>query len=70
MQAQIKAAAGGASPRFFYHLGDVVYFNGQSINYPSQFYEPYQYYDAPIFAIPGNHDGDTVTLKGNGTYLR
>jgi hypothetical protein len=46
-------------PAFFYHLGDVIYFNGQSEDYPTQFYEPYQYYPAIIFAIPGNHDGDT-----------
>lgn len=59
MEKQITGAADGAKPRFFYHLGDVVYFNGQSENYVTQFYEPYQYYDAPIFAIPGNHDGDT-----------
>jgi len=47
------------NPSFFYHLGDVIYFNGQSQYYPTQFYEPYQYYPAVIFAIPGNHDGDT-----------
>lgn len=54
---------GGVPPAFFYHLGDVVYFNGQSNLYTSQFYEPYQYYDAPIFAIPGNHDGDPKVQK-------
>lgn len=46
-------------PSFFYHLGDVVYFNGLVRDYPTQFYEPYQFYPAPIFAIAGNHDGDT-----------
>jgi len=65
MEAQITAAAAAAKPRFIYHLGDVVYFNGQSANYLSQFYEPYQYYDAPIFAIPGNHDGDTAIRPGD-----
>ncbi len=45
-------------PSFFYHLGDVVYFNGEEKDYPQQFYEPYQYYPVPIFAIAGNHDGD------------
>jgi predicted phosphodiesterase len=65
MEAQLKNAQAGKAPRFFYHLGDVIYFNGQTENYLSQFYEPYQYYDAPIFAIPGNHDGDTVTQKGD-----
>jgi 3',5'-cyclic AMP phosphodiesterase CpdA len=65
MDAQIKAAKADALPRFLYHLGDVVYFNGLSTDYVEQFYEPYQYYDAPIFAIPGNHDGDTQTRKGD-----
>jgi hypothetical protein len=44
-------------PRFFYHLGDVVYFYGEHVNYYGQFYEPYSLYGAPIMAIPGNHDG-------------
>jgi hypothetical protein len=50
-------------PSFFYHLGDVVYFNGLTKDYPTQFYEPYQYYPGLIFAIAGNHDGDTRTEK-------
>jgi hypothetical protein len=45
-------------PAFFYHLGDVVYFDGERNQYYPQFYEPYLDYQAPIFAIPGNHDGD------------
>jgi predicted phosphodiesterase len=44
-------------PAFFFHLGDVVYYFGQEKYYPEQFYDPYRNYDAPIFAIPGNHDG-------------
>lgn len=44
-------------PAFFYHLGDVVYYFGQERYYYDQFYDPYRDYDAPIFAIPGNHDG-------------
>jgi hypothetical protein len=47
-------------PAFFYHLGDVVYFNGQRPEYYPQFYEPYTEYPAPIVAIPGNHDGDPL----------
>ena len=50
----------GRAPSFFYHLGDVVYYNGQIGDYYGQFYEPYDHYDAPIIAIPGNHDGDPV----------
>ena len=44
-------------PAFFFHLGDVVYYFGQEKYYPEQFYDPYRNYDAPILAIPGNHDG-------------
>jgi hypothetical protein len=44
-------------PAFFYHLGDVVYYFGQERYYYDQFYDPYRNYAAPIFAIPGNHDG-------------
>jgi hypothetical protein len=47
-----------AHPSFFYHLGDVVYYDGETPNYFPEFYEPYIKYPAPIFAIPGNHDGD------------
>lgn len=57
MEAQITSAGTDSPPAFFFHLGDVVYFNGEVANYQNQFYEPYQYYPAPIFAIPGNHDG-------------
>lgn len=69
MVAQIEQSRSShqsaTEPLFFYHLGDVVYFNGISRDYPVQFYEPYQKYDAPIVAIPGNHDGDTRTRSGD-----
>jgi Calcineurin-like phosphoesterase len=45
------------APAFFFHLGDVIYYFGESQYYYDQFYEPYRAYDRPIFAIPGNHDG-------------
>src|SRR5574337_150885 len=48
---------GSNAPAFFFHLGDVVYYFGESQYYYDQFYEPYRAYDRPIFAIPGNHDG-------------
>lgn len=38
----------------------MVYYHGQDQAYHDQFYHPYQDYPAPIFAIPGNHDGDTT----------
>lgn len=65
MEAQITQAADKAKPSFLFHLGDVVYFNGVSTLYPQQFYEPYQHYPAPIFAIPGNHDGDNHPGKND-----
>lgn len=50
--------AGGAdAPCFFFHLGDVIYNFGEAEYYYDQLYEPFRAYDAPIFAIPGNHDG-------------
>jgi hypothetical protein len=48
-------------PAFLYHLGDVVYNFGEDEYYYDQFYEPFREYRAPIFAIPGNHDGVTYT---------
>ena len=48
-------AASGAC--LWYHLGDVVYYFGLDQYYFEQFYDPYRNYNAPIFAIPGNHDG-------------
>jgi predicted phosphodiesterase len=65
METQIQSAAAPDRPAFFYHLGDVVYFNGLRHLYGVQFYEPYKYYPAPIFAIAGNHDGDTRTQKSD-----
>lgn len=59
MKADLQLPATQA-PSFFYHLGDVVYFNGQITDYYSQFYDPYNHYTAPILSIPGNHDGDPI----------
>lgn len=52
-------------PCFLMHLGDVVYFDGQTEYYYQQFYYPYRHYNAPIFAIPGNHDGDMPDGKAS-----
>ena len=65
MEAQFTTAASNAVPAFFYHLGDVIYYNGESSMYEAQFYEPYKYYPAVIFAIPGNDNGDTVVYPGD-----
>jgi acid phosphatase type 7 len=48
----------GGTAQFCYHVGDVVYFTGMHDDYYGQFYEPYSHYQPPIFAIPGNHDGE------------
>jgi hypothetical protein len=62
MQKQAARSPRKNQPAFFYHLGDVVYYRGEAKNYYSQFYAPYAHYPAPIFAIPGNHDGDVDPL--------
>jgi calcineurin-like phosphoesterase family protein len=65
MEGQIENASDNDKAAFLYHLGDVVYFNGMSTHYEEQFYDPYKYYPAEIFAIPGNHDCDTQTQTGD-----
>ncbi|HEX3828214.1 MAG TPA: metallophosphoesterase [Sporichthyaceae bacterium] len=61
-------AAGTGKPAFLYITGDCVYFNGEISQYYAQFYQPYELYAAPIFAVPGNHDGENLpegtTLDG------
>ena len=68
MMAADLGAGGTSAPSFFFNLGDIVYYFGESQYYYDQFYEPFRAYDRPIFAIPGNHDGvvhdpKTQTLK-------
>jgi hypothetical protein len=57
MTRQVNTAALPDQPSFLFHLGDVVYFHGEDTKYHDQFYGPFQDYPAPIFAVPGNHDG-------------
>ena len=59
--ADAMAADLSSGAAFWYHLGDVVYYFGQEQYYFEQFYDPYRDYNAPIFAIPGNHDGAVFT---------
>lgn len=47
-------------PAFLYHLGDIVYNFGEELYWFGQFYEPFEHYPGPIFAIPGNHDSFVV----------
>lgn len=53
----LTAGAQASQPAFLYHVGDVVYFYGEKQFYYGQFADVFKDYPAPIFAIPGNHDG-------------
>ena len=53
-------AAAGDNPAFLYIVGDCVYYNGEIKQYYTQFYEPYEFFPRPIFAVPGNHDGENL----------
>ena len=64
MEYDVSYTAPPDRPSFFYHLGDVVYYDGEGANYWPEFYEPYVDYHAPIVAIPGNHDGDVNPATG------
>lgn len=69
MEADLsKPSDDGSLPDFLYITGDCVYFNGEVAQYFSQFYEPYELYHRPVFAVPGNHDGENLatgsTLDG------
>jgi hypothetical protein len=57
MVSDFSEANSAQVPSFFYHLGDAVYSFGEAEYYYDQFYDIYRDYPAPIFAIPGNHDG-------------
>lgn len=67
MECDFVYAQPTSRPSFFYHLGDVVYYDGESANYWPEFYEPYLNYPAPIVAIPGNHDGDINPATGESS---
>jgi hypothetical protein len=66
MAAETRGA-GSTGPAFCFHLGDVIYNFGEAEYYYDQFYEPFRGYDRPIFAIPGNHDGEVTYLNGGST---
>ncbi|MGZ3821521.1 MAG: metallophosphoesterase family protein [Mucilaginibacter sp.] len=55
------------SPAFFYHLGDVNYYDNTDKGYHAQFYEPYIKYPGKIIGIPGNHDGEIFKFDGTST---
>lgn len=64
-QDLMKASDDNSVPDFLYITGDCVYFNGEVAQYFAQFYEPYELYHRPIFAVAGNHDGEN--LPGSNT---
>ncbi|HEY1565969.1 MAG TPA: metallophosphoesterase, partial [Solirubrobacteraceae bacterium] len=66
-EAMVEELHGRAPVDFFYHLGDVVYPHGEEAGYRSQFFAPYAAYSAPIFAVPGNHDGELTPASRAGT---
>lgn len=61
------AADASVNPSFLYITGDCVYFNGQISEYYKQFYEPYEFYPRPIFAVAGNHDGENLDNDGSSS---
>lgn len=54
----IREQEANETPQFLFHLGDIVYNFGEAEEYAKQFFEPYDQYPSPIFAIAGNHDAD------------
>ncbi|WUI02247.1 metallophosphoesterase [Spirillospora sp. NBC_00431] len=41
---------------FMIIVSDVIYPAGDAAHYPDRFFRPYKDYQAPIYAVPGNHD--------------
>jgi hypothetical protein len=56
-QQAVAAALAKTPGAFVYHVGDLVYFNGEDGQWYPQMYEPYDHVAVPFMGIPGNHDG-------------
>ncbi|MEV4807469.1 metallophosphoesterase [Nonomuraea sp. NPDC049421] len=56
----------GEDTAFAVIASDVIYPTGSGNEYGDKFFRPYQEYDAPIYAIPGNHDW----YDGLGGFMR
>jgi hypothetical protein len=69
MNDDLNASHPASSPAFFFHLGDVIYFNNTPAGYHEQFYVPYQEYGGKIIAIPGNHDGEVFLGNQKSTLV-
>jgi predicted phosphodiesterase len=63
MTTDYKPGAGALNPAFLFHLGDIVYGPGKAAHYVDRFYRPYRHYPGKIIAIPGNHDGETISAQ-------
>jgi predicted phosphodiesterase len=61
MARDFKAGHEAHNPAFLFHLGDVVYGPSKDIHYGERFYRPYRHYPGKIIAIPGNHDGESIS---------
>jgi hypothetical protein len=65
-----RHAVDGKPPySFAFILSDVIYPAGDSKDYPRKFYGPYQRFDGPIYAVPGNHDWDDGSLTSFVTHF-
>jgi uncharacterized membrane protein HdeD (DUF308 family) len=53
---QILRVGAGADVRFMVISSDVVYPTGSMKNYEVNFWLPFQGFERPVYAIPGNHD--------------
>jgi hypothetical protein len=67
MATDIDITKPATSPAFFFHLGDVIYYDNTDRGYHEQFYVPYKRYPGKIVAIPGNHDGELFRFDGKPT---
>ncbi|MEV4393984.1 metallophosphoesterase [Nonomuraea sp. NPDC049607] len=56
----------GEDTSFAVIASDVIYPTGSGNEYGNKFFRPYQDYEAPIYAIPGNHDW----YDGLGGFMR
>ncbi|NUO98548.1 MAG: metallophosphoesterase [Nonomuraea sp.] len=56
----------GQDTSFAVIASDVIYPTGSGNEYGNKFFRPYKDYDAPIYAIPGNHDW----YDGLGGFMR
>lgn len=74
-KAVAHAIAAAEDTSFFYHLGDIIYFekgsdaktdSSEATDTPSlwnsQLYAPYKKYPKQIVSIPGNHDGKSTPI--------